>query len=247
MPPEIHEVATPSPRPGLGALIVYLRPAPRARLLRLLAELGIFVIEQQGAAGAVQTAYGTRTDFVIVVGEDEPEHRRVAKELLAALSSVLVVLLPAEACSRHFTAAGAAVCIHDDAKDDEFGRLIGPALRQARALRTMGELAAEFIIGRDIVLRLMPPELERRGHTVPLTQVETEVLVGLVHARGMPVPTAELARRVAVLSRRTRVTRGYVKTIVLRIRRKLALMGGDPSILRNVRSIGYMLAALPGS
>ena len=238
---------TPSPRPGLGALIVYLRPAPRARLLRLLAELGVFVIEHQGAAGALQTAFGTRTDFVIVVGEDDPEHRRVAKELLAALSSVLVVLLPAETSGRRLPAVGAAVCIHDDMADDEFGRLIGPALRQARALRNLGELAAEFIVYRDIVLRLMPPELARRGQTIPLTQVETEVLVGLVRARGMPVPTTELERRVAVLSRRTRVTRGYVKTIVLRIRRKLALMGGDPSVLRNVRSIGYMLATLPGS
>jgi len=72
------------------------------------------------------------------------------------------------------------------------------------------------------------------------------VLVELARARGLPVRTADLERRVASLSPRSQINKGYVKTIVLRIRRKVALVGGDPSLLRNVRSIGYMLVALPG-
>lgn len=244
MPPQIRDITASSLRPGLGALIVYLRPAPRARLLRLLAELGIFVVEHQGAAGAVHTAYSTRTDFIIVVAAEDDEHVKVARDLLSALSSVLVVLLPPAAAPDRYVAVGAVVCINEDVPDVEFGRLIAPAVRQARGLRGLGDLAAEFVVCQNILFRTMPPELVRDGRTVALTRVEAELLTELSRARGRPVRMEDLERRVASLSPRSRVRRGYVKTIVLRIRRKVARLGGDPSLLRNVRAVGYMLVAL---
>lgn len=237
------DAAAVSRRPGLTALVVYLRPAPRGRLLRILADLGIFVVEHQGAANALRTAYTTRTDFIIVAGAAEPEHVDLAAQLLRTLASVLVVILPPDAAPGPYEAAGAAVCIPEDVTDAEFVRLIEPAVREARAIRHTGELAAEFIIFRDIRFRTMPPELVRGTRTVPLTQVETEVLAELSRSLGEVVRADLLERHVVSLSSRTELAPGYLKAIVRRIRRKVEELGGNPALLRNVRGFGYMLVA----
>lgn len=227
--------------PGLTALVVYLRPALRGRLLSMLADLGIFVVEHQGARGVLHTAFGARTDFAIVAGDDIAEHHAVVRDLLEALSSVVVALVPAGTDDSGYLAAGAACVIVDGVPDDEFARLIAPAVRQARWLRGLGELAAEFIVFRDIRFRTLPPELSRKGQTLPLARTESEVLAELSRSRGRPVSTAELERRLANASTRSAVHAGYVKTIVLRIRRKVEDLGGNPAMLRNVRGFGYML------
>jgi DNA-binding response OmpR family regulator len=210
-------------------------------LLAILAELGIFVVEHQGPRGVLQTAFGTRTDFAIVVGENHPEHHTVVRELIDALSSVVVALVPTEAGDDAYRTAGATAVIPEGVSEEEFVRLIAPAVRQARWLRGLGELAAEFIVFRDVRFRTLPPELARAGQTVPLARGESEVLAELARARGKPVSTAELERRLSHTSSRSAIHAGYVKTIVLRIRRKVEELGGNPLLLRNVRGFGYML------
>lgn len=236
------DIAAP-PRPALAALVVYLRPTPRVRLLRLLADLGIFVIEHQGALNALQTAFSTRSDFVIVVGDDDPEHALLARQLLGVLSSTLVAIVPAGAEAEGYVTAGATAVIHDHVPDEQFGDLLQPAVRQARWLRNVGRLAAEYVIFGDIQFRVMPPELVRQGRTVALTRVETEVLMDLSKCVGKPVMSSDLERRVASLSSREALHAGYLKQIVLRIRRKVDELGGNSKLLRSVRGIGYMLVS----
>lgn len=238
-----HPDVAATSRPGLTALVVYLRPAPRSYLLQVLADLGIFVVEHQGAESALHTAYATRSDFVIAVGDDDPAHAEVARNLLDALSSVLVAIVAAGASPDRYLAAGAMAVIPEDVTEAEFAALIGPAVRRARWLRSLGEMAAEFIVFRDIRFRTMPPELEREGHAIPLTRVETEVLLELSRSLGKPVRAADLQRRLESLSTRPEVHAGYLKTIVLRIRRKVEELGGNPLMLRSVRGVGYMLTA----
>lgn len=238
-----YDAAIVPTRPGLTALVVYLRPAQRGRLLRVLADLGIFVVEHQGPANALATAYNTRSDFLIVVGGNQSEHATLAHELLSALSSVLVAIVPPETPSEPYLEQGATAVIDETVPDAEFGNLIGPAVRRARWLRNVGEIAAEYVIFRDILFRTMPPQLERQGLSVSLSRVETEVLVELSRSLGRPVRSVDLERRVASLSSRTEIHAGYVKTIILRIRRKVEELGGSPDMLRNIRGIGYMLVA----
>jgi len=227
--------------PGLRALLIYLRPAPRTRLLALLADLGIFVVEHQGSDRALDTAYATRTDLIIVVGDDVPEHAALAGSVLAALSSVLVVLTPGEIDERAYRAAGAAAIIPDTVSEEEFIRALGPAVQQARGLRSLGELAAEFIICGDVLFRTSPPELHREGRAVPLARTESAVLLELSRTPGKLVRTVDLERRLAALSARGEPHTGYVKTVVMRLRHKVQDLGGNPARLRNVRGIGYML------
>lgn len=238
------EMRTPSvspPKPGLAALVVYLRPAPRGRLLRLLADLGVFVIEHQGGDDARQTAMSTRSDFVIVVGDDHPTHASIAGELLTLLSSILVAILPSGSDTARYHAAGATVMIRDDVTDEDFGPLLRPAVRQARFLRDLGRMAAEYIVFSDIRFRTSPPELARGGSSIGLTRVECEVLSLLSRSIERPVATTDIEQKVAALSTRTELHAGYVKTIILRIRRKVAELGGDPERLRSVRGVGYVL------
>lgn len=228
--------------PGITALVIYLRPVQRARLLTLLANLGIFVVEHQGAARALETAYGVRTDFVIVAGDEHPDHARIAADVHAALSSVLVVLAPAGIDPGDYLEAGATAIIPDTATDETFARMLTPAVRQARWLRGIGELAAEFVICGDILFRTAPPELHRAGRAIPLARMESAVLLELTRSPGRLVRTVDLERRLASLSTRGEPHSGYVKTVVMRLRHKVQNLGGNPELLRNVRGIGYMLA-----
>lgn len=227
----------------LTALIVYLRPVDRARLLTCLAALDVFVVEHPGADGARQTALGTRTDFVIVVGDNLPADAALARMLLDTLASVLVALLPPGAHDGLYRAAGAIAVLRDNAPEGGFEAAIRPAITEARWLRSIGELAAEYLVFRDVRFRTAPPELERAGRSVSLTRVESEVLQELSRAVQRPVRRAELERRLASLSERPAVHGGYLKAVILRIRRKVAAIGGDPTLLRNIRGYGYMLAA----
>jgi len=239
----VHDptASLPTP-PSLRALLVYLRPTARARLLTLLAGLGVLVVEHQGAAHAHDTAFSTRTDLIIVVGEAVPEHTTLARELLEVLSSVLVAVVPPGTARDAYALAGAVVTIADDAPDEEFIQLFASVARQARVMRELGELAAELIIFHNIHFRSMPPELERDGKRVSLTRVESEVLGTLAGSVGTPVAATEIERRLGVDTHERGET-GYAKTVIMRIRRKVEQVGGDPSLLRNVRGFGYLLAA----
>jgi DNA-binding winged helix-turn-helix (wHTH) protein len=238
-----NSVAIEPQRAGLTALVVYLRPAPRLRLLRLLAELGIFVVEHEGRTDALRTAFGTRTDFIIVAGADDPEHAALAGQLLQALSSVLVVVLPPGASEEPYQEAGAAVCIPEDVSDGGFATLLGPAVREARAIRRTGEIAAEYLVFRDIRFRTAPPELLRGSLSVSLTPVESEVLGELSRSLGQVVRNEALERHVINLSSRAELRAGYVKAIIRRIRRKVEQVGGNAELLRNIRGFGYMLVS----
>jgi hypothetical protein len=222
---------------------VYLRPAPRSRLLLLLADLGIFLVEHQGAIGARRAALSNRADFIILVGGAEREHAELAGRLTRSLDTVLVAWLPAGADPEPYEDEGATVCIPETATDSDFARLIGPPVREARASRRSGEAVVEFKIFRDILFRTMPPELIYNDRSVPLTQVETEVTLELAQALGKVVLAETLERHVASLSSRSELHSGYLKAIVRRIRRKVGELGGDPELLRNVRGFGYMLVA----
>ena len=227
--------------PGLTALVVYLRPTPRGRLLALLAGLGIFVIEHRGITGALQTAYTTRSDFVIVSGQDDQAHHALVRELLEALSSVVVAIVPEPAAAAGYTAAGAGAVLNQSATDAELVDLLRPAVQQARLLREIGEFAAEYVVFRDVRFMTRPPRLVREQQEVQLARSESEVLAELLQAHGNPVPVADLQRRLAAISPREHIQPGYVKTIVLRLRRKVEELGGDPGHLRNLRGFGYLL------
>jgi DNA-binding response OmpR family regulator len=89
-------------------------------------------------------------------------------------------------------------------------------------------------------MTIAPPELRLGTRTVPLSRVEFQVLSTLVSSIGEPVDYARLSESLLPGSSDQGVA-GYLKTVILRIRRKAASLGADASLLAAVRGCGYVL------
>jgi DNA-binding response OmpR family regulator len=83
-------------------------------------------------------------------------------------------------------------------------------------------------------------ELQRAGHTVRLTLLETMLLRLLAQKRGQVVSKGEILEKVWNLSPDTE-TRA-VDNFVMRLRRYLEEDGVGPKLLQTVRGVGYRLA-----
>lgn len=223
--------------PALTALVVYLRPAPRARLLTTLANLGIFVAEHQGPEGFRDIAVRIRADIGVLVCSERPEHVPVLGELLDCVGPALIVSVPEGVSPRGFLDLGAMACLSDADLGDP-ARLAQVAQR-ARSLRTATRPPHDGVVFGDIQLHLNPPALRRGRRVVSLSQSEKEVLCRLVEGIGTAVAVSELQRCAAGAGHELHP--GFLKAVVLRIRRKVEDLGGDPQHLRTVRGFGYIL------
>ncbi|MCC6386250.1 MAG: response regulator transcription factor [Dehalococcoidia bacterium] len=231
----------PSPagiQPGLTALVVYLRPAPRGRLLTTLAELGIFVTEYQGPTGFREMAARMRADVGVLVAGHAEEHGDVARELMEQVGPSLVVCVPPGADPNEYLELGAMTALTDDDLED-VGRLAIVAQR-ARLLRTAPRPPGDGVVFGDIEMRLSPPALRRGRVSVPLSRSEREVVRVLAANLGRPVSQSELERHACP---GVPAHPGFLKAVVLRVRRKVEEIGGDPLLLRTVRGFGYILIA----
>jgi len=234
----------PGPRatqPALTALVAYLRPLQRAGVLSTLANLGIFVVEHQGAEGVVEMGQAAFADLALLVAA-EHGHEEVARLLTKRLTPVVVVSLPAGADPAPYLAAGATACITDEALNSGVAQAIVDAANRARQLRPRtGPGKGSDGSGVFGGLSFSPAQstLGNGGRTLALARSEREVLLRLAAARGKPVARQELERG-AVFS--GPIHPGLLKAVVLRIRRKAAALGADPEMLGTVRGYGYRLS-----
>jgi len=229
----------PSPagiQPGLTALVVYLRPAPRGRLLTTLAELGIFVTEFQGPSGFREQAARMRADIGVLVAGPAADHGDVARELMEQVGPSLIVCVPPGVDPGDYMEVGAMTALTDDDLGD-VARLAVVAQR-ARLMRTSPRPPCDGIVFGDVELRLSPPALRRGRVSVPLSRSEREVVRALAANLGRPVSQAELERHACP---GVPAHPGFLKAVVLRVRRKVEEIGGDPLLLRTVRGFGYIL------
>jgi DNA-binding response OmpR family regulator len=229
--------------PGLTALVVYLRPSLRGQLLPVLADLGIFVAEAVGEARAANWTSGrVHSDLVIVVGDDEEAHLRFVSQLASRVSAALIAVTPNQACIDSYLRAGAQACVTDDDTSPSLAAAIRPVAQFARRLkdRALQDGRTESVrVFHDLDFMLAPPELSCDSRSVALSGTERDVLLALVESLGSPVSSEALEARLTRPG--TTATRGYLKTVILRIRRKVEAVGGDSGILGAVRGYGYVL------
>lgn len=221
--------------PALTALIVYLRPAPRRAVLGLLADCGVLVVEHQGEAGCDDIV----ADLALVVADQHAASLRVIVAL-SKLGTPTVACIAPMAAAAPFLEAGAAMCLTDDDFARGGVRLLAPVAAAARARRGQ-ETGHEpgGSVFRGLTFNPALPALSAGTLTRPLSRSERAVLERLVATPGRPVDILELEQ--CAKAPGSVVQPGFLKAIVLRLRRKAEELGGDPAMLRTIRGFGYVL------
>lgn len=233
-----HGISAP---PGLVALVVYLRPAARRQLLSQLADLGFFVVEHQGTGGLREMAGASAADVALVLAPAGREHIALITELARHGARSVIVCQPDAADMRDYAESGALRCVTDKELGAGFVAVLTAAAAHARSVRLRPDDTGRPVVLGDFSFDPSLPALQREGRSRMLSQSERAVLLRLAAAAGRPVNGEDLER--AATPPGTSIRPGFLKAIVLRIRRKIVDLGGDPELLRTVRGVGYVLGA----
>lgn len=227
--------------PGLVAAALYLRPARRGRVIAALVELGVFVREFPGQDGRAPAQLSADADVLVVFADDDPAHRALLRDAVEA-GPVVIAVLPEGVDSAAFGLAGAFAVVTDGTASAQVYRTLADAGQVARARRAADgprPWSTSTTVFGGLEFRPDEPWLARNGSLAGLSPTEHGVLRALVTARGAVVPKATLQKH---LTNSAAVpSDGYLKTVVLRLRRKAEVLGGDPGRLCAVRGAGYVL------
>ncbi|HWG45681.1 MAG TPA: winged helix-turn-helix domain-containing protein [Gemmataceae bacterium] len=222
--------------PALEASILYLRPSLRIHLLSALTDLGIFVSESVSVAPAALTVarVSANADLLVLVCDDSPEHCAVISGVRPE-AAVVVAIVPPRSSQPKIMAAGAFVCCNDETSRTALLVALTSAATHSRRIRLAREAGEAMLFG-DVLFQTNPPVLMREGSAVALSRSEGRVLATLVAAHGEPVGKHLLGDQ-----GEQAINPANLKTIVMRLRRKAARLGGDPVMLGSVRGFGYVL------
>jgi hypothetical protein len=224
--------------PGLVVSALYLRPAPRAHALKVMLELGMFVREFEATAVDCFAAEEAG-EILVLFADEELSHLDFVRS--AALNrSVVVVVLPEEVWARPFEDSEAFAVLNDQSSLQAFRQAFANAGQLARQRRTTESpsLRSTTVFG-GLEFHPAEPWLASAGHLAGLSPREHGILRALVTARGAVVSKESLQRQLSGSAKLA--SDGYLKTVVLRLRRKAQLLGGDPTQLSTVRGAGYVL------
>jgi DNA-binding response OmpR family regulator len=206
--------------------------------------MGVFMVECIGDPLQMLSAEGLRaSDFAIVVGDEVPGHLRLVADLVEGPLPVVLAVTPGGSSAASYRRAGATACISDT--DDprhilDMIRLVGRRARELRADETLRlRPRSHLTVFGDIQFQLGPAILTRGSQSVVLSRTEREALVALAESPGVSISRGALEAR--IFGKDTAVSPGYLKTVVLRIKRKVASLGADPNMLGAVRGYGYVL------
>ncbi len=225
--------------PGLTAAIVYLRPVARGELLTSLSNLGVFVREYQSLPVVELWTEGRECDLAIIVGSKDPAHIAATRRISEAITPATLCILPDESAEAAYFDAGALTAVLDAELSVSLVPAIGLAAQRARQRQRSG-VATETIFVGPIRFSVTSGRLECNGRATGLSQVERKVLRRLTVSPGVPVSAAELEIEVQPETSERPPHGSELRATILRIRRKLEQVGGNPLMLGTVRGFGYV-------
>lgn len=221
-------------RSGLRALVAYLRPVVRPPLLAELSNAGLFVTEWAPDSLDEVLPPDIAQDLILVFCDDNPEHQKVVNRLRTWGVPTLMVF-----GRRRYQVP--TIGEMPFTWDDGFGRLREALTDIVRAARE-GNVARPHPLSQPpaaapaLVFLADPPRIAAGNATIPLSPVEGTVFQRLISACGEPVGSVRLGARDPMP-----MSSAYLKTIVMRLRRKMEEIGIDPVRLSCVRGFGYVL------
>jgi hypothetical protein len=230
--------------PGLSALVLYFRPVAREGVLRTLVSLGVFAREVDHSAGCASLPPRPgRADFAVafVTGDDQEaeviaSYSELVNSLLVVLPASHVSVLSAAWEFDELSHASSEHCLDRDA----VLRVAQVARRRADGRVAAAQRTPAIIFG-GLMFRPGQPWLQSGAEIAGLSPTEFGVLRALVSARGSIVSKSAL--QLELTGGGEAASDGYLKTVVLRIRRKVERLGGDASLLAAIRGSGYVLKA----
>lgn len=229
--------------PGLTALVLYLRPAQRAGVVSCLVELGLFVREFDLTNTHSAWAFNEDSpEIVVIYPGSQFEHRDLVRSAIDT-GNVAITVVQDGAAEEEYRQLGAAAVIRESEIPGALRDALvsaGEIARRRRQTLFPAQVPATVIFG-SLHFRITQPWLSRGREMTALSPTEHGVLRALVGARGTVVSKDVLGRYVSGSDEPA--SDGYLKTVVLRIRRKVDRLGGDSSLLGSVRGSGYILRA----
>ncbi len=200
----------------------------------------MFVHEFDGSSdGEAHVAFRGTADVVVIFADQCHEHAEVVRVALRRGLATLVVF-PDDTALAGMGLEGAAIT-YDGAGREAFLQALVEVAQTARERRDEGVHAygqARTVFG-GLTLPAESPWLSHGQDLAALSPVEHAVLKVLVDAQGTVVP--KLVLRQCLVNSVEPASDGYLKAVVLRIRKKVQRLGGDASLLVAVRGFGYLL------
>lgn len=222
----------------LVADVLYLRPAYRPALLGVLAELGIFVRELSLLPFREEFGRGhLQGELLLVLADGEVETLQVVADLASTGASV-IALVETTDLAPALRQAGATIVVDESFGVPALRRALRDAARECRSRRTGVSPGAVRVFG-NLEFRTSPPELAQGRRASTLSPVEFGIMHTLARSHGELVPRHSL--HASLRRNGEEVSDGYLKTVILRIRRKAETLGGDATLLEAVRGSGYVL------
>ena len=229
--------------PGLSALVVYFHPVAREKVLRTLVSLGVFAREIDHSSGAPVVPRTGAADFAICFATGASSEVDTISAYGRLVNAVCVVVPPDCEASALNVLRGDH--ISRGSEETPLERDVVLRVAQLARRRAEGKLAAAqpapSVIFGGVVFQPGQPLLQRGNRVAGLSPTEFGVLRALVSARGSVVSKSVL--QFELTGGEEYATDGYLKTVVLRIRRKVEGLGGDASHLAAIRGSGYVLRA----
>ena len=238
-PREYSAPKAPASPPGLTTALIYLRPVPRARLLGMLANLGVFVREYQTLPVLELWGEAPECELALLAGLNDPAHIAAAERLVSSVTPAVVALVPDEVTALAYERVGVLKTVRDAELDGALVAAIGSAAQHARTRRETGRLVDSVAVG-DVRVSVQAGRLEGNGRGVGLSGTELKILRRLTATPGVPVSSSELEGEVQD-SPESSAGGSELRATILRLRRKLEQVGGNPLQLGTVRGFGYVL------
>jgi hypothetical protein len=224
-------------------MVLYCRPVAREKVLKTLVSLGAFTREVDLSAGGTAPLRQPKADFGVVFAAADPRENEAARAVVHQVRALLAVLPPDadESCVRPLEPDEVARETSRCPLNREAVLRVAHVARRRAEGRSPEASRPQSIIFGGVSFSPTQPILQRGNRVAGLSPTEFGVLRALVSAKGSIVSKSVL--QFELTGGADRASDGYLKTVVLRIRRKVEGVGGDASLLAAIRGSGYVLRA----
>lgn len=224
---------------GLIALVVATRAYSAPEVFSALIENGVSVVER-GYPEGLELLRQLNPQLLIVAADPlRASDLQTIASMRAESDQFLLLVAPTRNGFASGLSAGADACLCDSDGHDVFVAQFSAIKR--RSLRRPKENAANLVLSPGLMIDFRARSVQFRGDRIELTAMEWTVFGYLARRQGMVCSPSQILLVAADSNLVGSDAAARLKACVWRIRAKLRQAGANERIIRNVRSVGYMV------